>query len=266
MLDALYPWPIEEALFRPVVSLLLAALVPLALHRAVVFALTFAREGTAERQHRGGVVAIGCVGGLGAYAVGLTAIGPAWTDTSRGAAAHVSGLACALVTLLAAVVVWRRSRLGPISTFYQRAAWAQPVPTGLMLLLAVIGWLAVDITRMADDEAEIVSVDETWRRLRIHPWDGTATLALSWQARRREDLERADAYADEAERMGVASPALLELRAELLAARGDCAAARETFDEALSARVVDPLAVSLELGGYRIPPTLLTECGMGEPE
>lgn len=264
MLEALYPWPIEEAVFRPIVSLLLAALLPLALHRAVVFSLAFARESTAEREHRGGLAAIGGVGALATYAMGVTAIGPAWTDTSLGVAAHASGLACALSTMLATVVLWRRAKLGPLAALAERAAWGPLVPTGLVLLLLVIGWLAGDVTRIADDEAELVQADETWRRLRIDPWDANATLALAWQARRREDLERAAAYADEAQRMGVSSPALLELRAELLAARGECEAARETFDEALAARVVDPLAVSLELGGYRIPPTLLTECGMGE--
>jgi Zn-dependent protease with chaperone function len=133
---------------------------------------------------------------------------------------------------------------------------------GAALVLAT--WLAHDLTEIPATEAELASEAEAWRRLRVDPWDGSATLALSWSARRREDLERAEAYATEAARLGVARPALLELTAELLAARGDCERARETFDEALAARVVDPLESSLELGGYRIPPTLLTECGMGE--
>ncbi len=139
------------------------------------------------------------------------------------------------------------------------------VGLGVGASLIVGGWLAHELTTLPASEAELAGEGETWRRLRVDPWDGGATLALAWQARRREDLERAEAYATEAARLGAAAPALLELEAELWAARGDCARAEETFDRALAARVVDPLETSLELGGYRIPPTLMTECGMGDP-
>jgi hypothetical protein len=139
------------------------------------------------------------------------------------------------------------------------------VGLGVAATLLVGAWLTVDLTGFPASEAELASEDETWRRLRVDPWDPSATLALAWQARRREDLERAEAYATEAARLGAPTPPLLEMEAELLAARGECARARETFDRALAARVVDPLQSSLELGGYRIPPTLMTECGMGDP-
>jgi Zn-dependent protease with chaperone function len=129
--------------------------------------------------------------------------------------------------------------------------------------LAVLAWLAHELTALPAREAELASEAEAWRRLRVDPWDGSATLSLAWSARRREDLERAEAYATEALRLGVPAPQVLELEAELLAARGECARARETFERALAARVVDPLAASLELGGYRIPPTVLTECDLG---
>jgi Zn-dependent protease with chaperone function len=139
------------------------------------------------------------------------------------------------------------------------------VGLGVAVTLVVGVWLAVDLTAFPASEAELASEDETWRRLRVDPWDASAALALAWQARRREDLKRAEAYATEAAHLGVSTPPLLEMEAELLAARGECARARETFDRALAARVVDPLESSLELGGYRIPPTLMTECGMGDP-
>ncbi|MBX7196047.1 MAG: M48 family metalloprotease [Sandaracinaceae bacterium] len=139
------------------------------------------------------------------------------------------------------------------------------VGLGVAASMIVGTWLAWQLTSLPASEAELASDGERWRRRRVDPWDGGATLALAWQARRREDLERAEAYATEAAHLGVASPALLEMEAELLAARGDCARAEETFDRALAARVVDPLEATLELGGYRIPPTLMTECGMGDP-
>lgn len=139
--------------------------------------------------------------------------------------------------------------------------------TGLALggTLIVGAWLAYDLTLLPPADAELAGEGESWRRLRIEPWDGGATLALAWQSRRREDLERAEAYATEAARLGVSGAPLLELEAELWAARGDCERGRDTFFRALEARVVDPLEANLELGGYRIPPTLITECGMGDP-
>ncbi|GAB4209463.1 MAG: hypothetical protein OHK0013_28890 [Sandaracinaceae bacterium] len=140
------------------------------------------------------------------------------------------------------------------------------VSVGLALggALVVLAWLAHALTVIPPEEAELATEAQAWRRLRVDPWDGVATLTLAWSARRREDLERAEAYATEAVRLGVPSPQALELEAELWAARGDCVRARETFERALAARVVDPLTASLELGGYRIPPTVLTECDLGE--
>lgn len=147
------------------------------------------------------------------------------------------------------------------------AADARPglvVGLGLVVALLVSMWLAYTLTDVSAYDAEVLTAEEAWRSLRVDPWDANATLALAWQSRRREDLDRADAYVAEAAYLGASPPALLEIEAELLAARGDCVAARETFDRALAARVVDPLESTLELGGYRIPPTLLTACEWGE--
>ncbi|MBN8615802.1 MAG: M48 family metalloprotease, partial [Deltaproteobacteria bacterium] len=65
------------------------------------------------------------------------------------------------------------------------------VGLGVASVLLVSAWLAYDLTRLPASEAELAGEGETWRRLRVDPWDGGATLALAWQARRREDLERA---------------------------------------------------------------------------
>lgn len=136
------------------------------------------------------------------------------------------------------------------------------------LLLIVAGlagaWLAVDLTQLRPEDVSTTGHTAAWRRLHIDPWDARAVLALAWNARRQEDLERAEAYRAQAIELGVETYLALELRAELQATQGDCEAARATFDEALASRVIDPLLVSMELGGYTVPPALITDCGMGE--
>lgn len=146
-----------------------------------------------------------------------------------------------------------------------------PVPTrngrvaGVIVaaLLVALPWLAETVTVVDVASAPELGADAAWRRLHVDPWDANATLALAWDARHREDLERSGEYLAAARHVGVAEPEALELEAELLAARGFCDEARATFDRALEARLVDPLRTSLVLGGYRLPRSLVTECGMG---
>ncbi|UJR80396.1 M48 family metalloprotease [Sandaracinus amylolyticus] len=121
------------------------------------------------------------------------------------------------------------------------------------------------VTAIAIDDAPLAG-DAGWTRLRIDPWDSTAMLAAAWATRRDEDLDRAERELDLAAWMGAPRANVLELEAELAAARGDCASARVRFDEALRARsqlAYDDPWQPLELGGWHLPPSLVTECGYG---
>lgn len=136
------------------------------------------------------------------------------------------------------------------------------------LLAALIGALmlgAWSATRIELDRVVEAGEEASRWRLRVDPWDATAMLAAGWGARARSADRRAQEWADEARRGGAPEAAVLELEAELRAARGDCEAARATFDRALAARAQaafsDPLASPLPLGGFRLPPTLTTACG-----
>lgn len=107
----------------------------------------------------------------------------------------------------------------------------------------------------------------TWR-LRVEPWDPSAMLALGWASALENDPTRATARANEARRLGARRSDVLELEAELLAAAGRCDEARERFDGALSERARERFAAGtwepLELGGYHLPPSLVTRCGYGD--
>ncbi|AKF07014.1 M48 family metallopeptidase [Sandaracinus amylolyticus] len=124
--------------------------------------------------------------------------------------------------------------------------------------------LVEHVTAIAIDDAPLAG--DAWTRLRIDPWDSTAMLASAWETRRDEDLDRAARELDLAAWMGAPRANVLELEAELAAARGDCASARARFDEALRERsrvAYDDPWRPLELGGWHLPPTLVTECGYG---
>ncbi len=138
---------------------------------------------------------------------------------------------------------------------------ARAIAALLVVALYALYFVPRDLTRIPADEVASVDPAATWWRLRVAPSDPLATLALGWQARRVEDLDRAEAFAREAWALGAPAPEYHELRAEILAARGDCAAAHEAFARALSERVVDPLEERLELGHFHLPPTLITACG-----
>jgi hypothetical protein len=123
------------------------------------------------------------------------------------------------------------------------------------------GMTVIDVSR-----APVAGASAARWRLRVDPWDGRAMLAAAWAARERRDSEGARAMVREAVRMGLEEAPALELEAELLAASGECDAARSTFDRALRARAATAfeggtIGAPLTLGGYNLPPSLVTECG-----
>lgn len=93
-------------------------------------------------------------------------------------------------------------------------------------------------------------------------------LTLAWASARADDPSLATTRAQEARRLGAHESDVMELEAELLAAGGRCVEGRARFEEALRARASERFSRGdwepLELGGYHLPPSLVTECGYGE--
>jgi Zn-dependent protease with chaperone function len=148
--------------------------------------------------------------------------------------------------------------------------------SGLLVSVALVALpiLAEVLTPIAEADVPAATIDAARRRLRVDPWDANAMLATAWASRRDEDLERAEARAAEAMRLGASRADLMELEAELLAARHRCDEARARFEAALEQRARERFEAGmwepLELGGYTLPPTLVRACGYGyvegEPE
>ena len=295
-------WPFEEAfLVRPLGSLVFALLLPLVLDWVVRQLMTDpAAQETARQPTRATALAL-------SWCLGATAVGPALAAARGGLMTLAGAVACAAATMAVDTWLRSRwpaaTRKKPLAAGFALAALLTGMgldlgflPAALLLLVAglfafppdrgrtagsasVGTWiggavaclvvalcaLPFPLTKIEQEEA-MHAGDTTWR-LRVDPWDGTAMLAAGWAARRREDLDRADASAVAALRMGVGRGAALELQAEVLAARGECERARATFDEALEARAREAfnddelLWEPLVLGGYQLPPTLVTECG-----
>jgi hypothetical protein len=145
------------------------------------------------------------------------------------------------------------------------------VVAGVLVSAALVaGAWGLDAATAVDlDAAPLAGAGPARWRLRLDPWDPSAMLALAWATRRDEDLGRAERQLRVAAYLGVPPADRLELEAELLAARGECDAARARFDEALAARAdraFEAPLEPLELGGWHLPPTLVTECGYGLDE
>ncbi|MFK7988686.1 MAG: hypothetical protein AB8I08_21885 [Sandaracinaceae bacterium] len=137
--------------------------------------------------------------------------------------------------------------------------------TAVMALGALaLPWVLTDIEVANAPDA---GTDASRWRLRVDPWDEGAMLGAAWASRKRNEPARAIAQAREAQRMGLDAASALELEAEVHATAGDCEAARAAFDRALRARAVSAfdedalLTAPLTLGGFRLPPALVTECG-----
>lgn len=139
----------------------------------------------------------------------------------------------------------------------------------IALGLVAMPVLADALTEIAPgSEANVASYAARWR-LRVDPWDASAMLSLGWVAARANDPRLASARASEARRLGAGESDVMELDAENLAATGHCEEARTRFDESLAERARERFAAAaawepLELGGYHVPPSLVTECGYGD--
>lgn len=130
--------------------------------------------------------------------------------------------------------------------------------------LAACAYGASSLTAIEPDRIATIDGDAARWRQRIAPWDPNAMLALAWDSRRDDAFDEADARIDAAEALGAPRPEVLEARSELLAARGRCDEADALFDQAIAARSMaafeaDPFA-PLELGGWHLPPSLVSEC------
>ena len=140
------------------------------------------------------------------------------------------------------------------------------VVAGLALgaVLGVLAYGASTLTTIEPGSIAMLDASAALRRQRIDPWDPNAMLALGWASRRDEAFAEADARIEAAEWLGAPRPEVYEARAELAAARGHCEEADALFDESISARSMaafetDPFA-PLELGGWHLPPSLVSEC------
>lgn len=105
-------------------------------------------------------------------------------------------------------------------------------------------------------------------RLRVDPWDPHAMLALAWASASEHDPARATVRVTEARRLGARASDVMELEAELLAQNHECEQARDRFDAAIRARAEESFAAGifepLELGGFHLPRTLVSECHYGD--
>jgi len=139
---------------------------------------------------------------------------------------------------------------------------------GLALgLLPAAGWVAAERAVAFDDVDEVGEERARWRR-RLAPDDARPWLALARFARNREENDHALAMASVAEALNPGNDRfearVLELRADVHAAEGDCNRARALFDEALEARARAAMeSLDLDLSeAYRLPAALASECGL----
>lgn len=291
-------WSLEEAfVIRPIGSLAISAALPFATRALARAGLGVgALSEQALVPVRATQIAVAWL--LGATALGPALASTPWSVATHAAAvacvalalvsdlatsreaderALGAGLGVSLVASVAVTSLFGRVGLSAgavvllfTGMFAFRAGAAEKDASGLAIgavtsvLLAALFALPFALTAIGPDEATHAG-DSTWR-LRVDPWDEHAMLANAWASRRRGELDRALAQAREARRMGLGDGPALELAAEVLAAQGHCDAAQRAFDRALRVRASQTfdrdaaLREPLLLGGYQIPPTLVTEC------
>jgi len=137
-----------------------------------------------------------------------------------------------------------------------------------------VGWTLLFVavafaTDVSTTEPRSVDEDRVWARLQLNPRDPEANLLMAWYERDRDAFADALRRADTARQLGADEPLVLQVESEILAARGDCAGAQATFDRALvsmAERALDAaLEENLSLGGFSLPPTLISHCGVSVP-
>lgn len=250
------PWAIEEVLLRPAATLLACAVVPLATPRLLGRIL-----GGGSASRTAGWIVRPTEVALAALA-GASALGPALIARPGGWMAGGFAALCASVAFASGWLARRRRRAanGPEGRGLGVAVGAVTASILVALTLA-----PRTVTAIPPRDAPNAGESAARWRLRVDPWDPVAMIAAGWAARRREAHPRAAAWAAEARAHGANEADVLELEAEIHAARGECAQAQARFDEALRVRAeaafAAPLAAPLELGGYHLPPTLISECG-----
>lgn len=252
------PWPIEEVWLRPVVTLALSALLPFATAQPLGRMLGGAALRAAS-------AIVGPTELVLAALAGVTALGPALVERALGFESAAFAIACALVALASGQLARRKAARPTVERSRGLGIAVGVVTAATLVALVLAPWT---LTAIAD--APNANEDAARWRLRVDPWDPAAMLAAGWAERRREAYSRALLWAEEARTHGASEASTLELEAEVFATRGQCEEARARFDEALRARAeeafTDPLAQPLELGGYRLPPSLLVECeGVSDP-
>lgn len=258
-------WPLEDLWFRPVATLLLALAVPLATGRLTAIIVS----PQAAPDARAVSVALWAARPLEIATfvlLGATAFAPALL--SGPAALVVGGVVGGSTAALSAFLFSRRFAPSPVGGDVRRSAIVAGVLVGLIPIATAT--LVERLTRLDPDRIATTSPDTAWRRLHVDPRDGAAMLAAAWASSDANDPQRATARIDEAERMGAPAPELAEARAEVAASEGDCAAARAHFDRALVLRAEAAFAAGampeLTLGGYHLPPSMITRCEEEEDE
>ncbi len=291
-------WPIEEAyVVRPLGSLALAALLPI-LADAILSRVTGGdlallararvptRAASLAMAWAIGATALGpslaeAQAGIASHAAATICLTAAvfadrWRIGSGDLRPLVGGYLIALsvsaslsvvtphAVFLGALIIGIASALAFRTRHVEGSAVGPWIGGALAATLFALLALPVPLTAIRLEDAPQAG-DATWR-LRVDPWDENAMLASGWAARRRGDLDRASASAREAVVMGLGQAPALELESEVLAARGACEEARAAFDEALRVRASDAfegdsLLAPLVLGGFQLPPTLVTACG-----
>ena len=137
--------------------------------------------------------------------------------------------------------------------------------TALSISLVLAPLVADHLTRVTPGDAASLAEDAARQRLFVRPTDPTAIIALAWRDTAASQYARAERRLRSVQ--GANEIDTLELSAELLAAKNQCAAARAKYDRALRLRTLarferDVFERQLELGGYAMPTRLVHRCGL----